>query len=197
MPGHDDVRRPDRTGRSLVHRRPCARAWRELHGYRGRLHQGRFRDHARPDPARPARRLGAGHQARQPHVGQAQRRPVLAQVDAARSRGEFEAPEDRSHRHPLPAPRLQRHGSAGAAVCARCADARRQDPLLGSVEFPRVAHRRDGARRAPDRHARSGGLPAVLQPAQPHARGRDSSRVRALRHRRHVIQPGRARRAHR
>ena len=41
----------------------------------------------------------------------------------------------------------------------------------------------------------AGGLPAVLQPAQPPARGRDAAGLRPLRHRRRALQPDRARRA--
>ena len=44
-------------------------------------------------------------------------------------------------------------------------------------------------------HARSGGLPAVLQPAEPAARGRGAAGLRHLRHRRGALQPDRARRA--
>ena len=71
------------------------------------------------------------------------------------------APGHRPHRHLLPAPRLQRHGPRGAAARDRRAAARRQDPLLGRLQLPRLAHRRGGARRRAARHARP---PVVCQP---------------------------------
>ena len=66
-------------------------------------------------------------------------------------------PGHRPHRHLLPAPRLQRHEPGRAAARAGRAAARRQDPLLGRQQLPRLAHRRAGAHGAPDEHARAGG----------------------------------------
>ena len=99
-------------------------------------------------------RLGAGHQGRQQDVGAAERIALLARLGAARVRRQPAAAGHRPHRHLLPAPRLQRHGPRGAAARHRHAAARRQDPLLGGVELPRLAHRRDGAPGAHDEHAR-------------------------------------------
>ena len=105
---------------------------------------------------------------------------LLAHLARARMRGQPAAPGHRPHRHLLPAPRLQRHGSGRAAARHRAPAARRQDPLLGPVELSRLAHRRGGAHGARDQHARAGGLPALLQPAQPPARGRSPAGLRAL-----------------
>jgi aryl-alcohol dehydrogenase-like predicted oxidoreductase len=44
--------------------------------------------------------------------------PLLAHLDAARGRRQPGAPADGPHRRAVPAPRLQRHGPAGAAVRA-------------------------------------------------------------------------------
>ena len=76
-------------------------------------------------------------------------------------------------------------------------DPRRQDPLLRRLQLPRLAHRRGGARvRAPERAA-PGDLPAVLQPAEPHARGGDPAGLRPLRHRRRAVLADRPRRVER
>ncbi len=76
-------------------------------------------------------------------------------------------------------------------------DPRRQDPLLRRLQLPWLAHRRGGARvRAPERAA-PGDLPAVLQPAEPHARGGDPAGLRPPRHRRRTVLADRARRVER
>src|SRR5690606_8299331 len=73
----------------------------------------------------------------------------------------------------------------------------REDPLLGAVELSRLADRdavRDGGA-----HGRAGAdrLPAVLQPAEPPARGGDPAVLRASRTGGRPVQPGGARRADR
>ena len=72
-----------------------------------------------------------------------------------------------------------------------------QDPQLGRVELPRLAHRRGGAHGAPDQHARAGGLPALLQPAQPPTGSGGAAGLPAPRHWRCALQPDRPRRARR
>ncbi|SPD69003.1 protein of unknown function (plasmid) [Cupriavidus taiwanensis] len=197
VPGHHDVRRPDRRGRGRAHRRQRARPRRELHRYRRRVQQGRVRADGRAPAHRQPPRLGAGHQAWQRHAGGAQPRPLLAHVDHARGRGQPAPAGDRLHRHPLPASRLSRRQPGRGGARHGRPGAQRQDPLLGGVELPRLAHRRDRAAVRRAGRAASGGVPAVLQPAEPAARGRDPARVRALRPGCGALQPGRARRADR
>ena len=67
---------------------------------------------------------------------------------------------------------------------------------LRSVELPRLAHRRGHAPVRAAGRAAAGGLPAVLQHAQPWPRGRDPARLRPLWPGRGAVQPDRARRAH-
>ena len=68
---------------------------------------------------------------------------------------------------------------------------------FGVSNYPRLAHRRDRRRVRGAGRAAARRVPAVLQPAQPHARGRDPAGLRPLRHRRGVVLADRARRAHR
>ena len=140
----------------------CPRARRELHRHRRRVHPGRVGDDGRASCSRAsahdwvlATKLG-NKMSERPNEG-----ALLAQLDAARGRRQPAAPADRPRRHPLPAPRLQRHGPGGAAARARRAAARRQDPLLGRVQLPRLAHRR-GRARLPAQMGMPG--PVVCQP---------------------------------
>ena len=66
---------------------------------------------------------------------------------------------------------------------------------FGAVELPRLAHRRGGERMRGAGRPRADRLRAVLQPAEPPARGRDPARLRLLRARRRAVFAARARRA--
>ncbi|SOZ62162.1 hypothetical protein CBM2615_B10253 [Cupriavidus taiwanensis] len=118
-------------------------------------------------------------------------------MDHARGRGQPAPAGDRLHRHPLPASRLSRRQPGRAGARHGRPGAQRQDPLLGGVELPRLAHRRDRAAVRRAGRAAPGRVPAVLQPAEPAAGGGDPARVRALRPGRGALQPGGARRADR
>ena len=74
-------------------------------------------------------------------------------------------------------------------------DQERQDPLFRRVELSRLADRRGRERMRGAGRAAAGRLPALLQSAEPDARGRDPARLRPLRHRRRAVFADRARRA--
>ena len=190
VPGHHDVWRPDRAGRSRRHRGRRARPRGQLHRHGRRVHQGCVGDHAGQPAQGPAPRLGAGHQTRQQDIGPGERRPLFTQLDAARAGQQPAAPADRPCGHSLHAPRRHWHGPGRAAACHRRDAARGQDPLLGRVQLSRLAYCRNHAHRRPAGHARPHGVPALLQPAEPHARGGNFARLQPLRHRCHVVQPG-------
>ncbi len=194
VPRHDDVRRPDRSGRGGAHRRRCARARRELPRHGRRLRRRRLGGDGRPAGAAAPRRLGGRDEGRQRDERPREHGRLLARLDDARARGQPAAPRDGSRRDLLPAPRLRRHPPRGAAARARRHDQERQGAGLGHLELPRLADRGARAPRGRARAPASRRLPAVLQPPQPDAGGRDPAGVRPLRHRRRAVQPGRARR---
>ena len=76
-----------------------------------------------------------------------------------------------------PLARAGRHVACGA------------NPLLGPVQLSGLAHCRGGAPGGAAWHAPPGGVPALLQPAQPHARSRGAARLRPLRYWRDALQP--------
>ena len=146
--------------------------------------------------ARPAA-LDPRHQGRQSDDGEAARRRAVAALDHAGLRRQPRAPGHRLHRHLLPAQGRPRHADRRDGRRDRRPDPQRQDPLLRRLELPRLAHRRGGQRVRGAGRARAGRLPAVLQPAQPPARGRDPAGLRLLRPRRRALLADRARRADR
>ena len=73
--------------------------------------------------------------------------------------------------------------------------ARRENSLLGTFQFSRLAHCRSGTSGGSTWHASTRCVPALLQPAQPHARGRSVAGLPVLRYRRGPVQPHRARRS--
>ena len=89
-------------------------------------------------------------------------------------------PRHRPHRHLLPAPRRPDDAARGAAARDRrparapARSATSASPTSAAGASPRSCTSCDAARHRPP-----GRLPAVLQPAQPHARGRESCRPAA------------------
>ncbi len=194
---HDDVRRPDRRGRSRPHRRFGARGRHQLHRHRRRVHARRVGAHGRASHLERPPSLGAGHQGRQPDDAASQHQRPRPCVDDARARRQPRAPRHRLHRPLLLPPRRRDHADRGVAARGGRRHPRRQGPLLRRLQLPRLAHRRAGRARARTRLARADRLPAVLPRVQPHGRGRSAARMRALRTRRGAVFAARARRADR
>ena len=129
-------------------------------------------------------------------MGQGQPGALFAPVAGARRRGQPGAAGHRFPGHPVLAPRLPRGKPGRGRVGAGRPDPRRQAARFRSVELPRLAHRRGHPVVRTAGRAATGGLPAVLQHAQPWPRGRDPARLRPLWPGRGAVQPDRARRAH-
>lgn len=58
-----------------------------------------------------------------------------------------------------------------------------KNPRVGRVQLSRFSHCRGSAPGAPIQHAGAGGMPAVLQPVEPHAGNGNFARVHSARHR--------------
>ena len=199
VPGHDDVRRPDRAGRGAAHRRACPRRTAStsstpptsIRSAPPRAMVGELLNGAARHEWILATKVG-NKMSERPNETR-----LFARLGAARVRGEPEAARHRPHRHLLPAPRLQRHRLEEPLRAIDDAAARRQDPLLGRLQLPRLAHRRGGARGAAAQHAG----PVVCQPYYNLLNRQPEVEVlpacAAPRHRRRALQPDRARRARR
>ena len=126
---------------------------------------------------------------RKPHDGGLSRRWVLQACDDSLARLATDYIDIYYlHRDDLVTPIAETVGAIGDLISER------PDPLLRRVELPRLAHRRGGERMRGAGRAAAGRLPALLQPAEPDAGGRDPARVRPLRHRRRALFADRARR---
>ena len=187
-----------RTGRARRARSSLTRATRrQLHRHRRRVRQGA----SERSPARAIRAhrdTGSWRRrsaTRWTDEHQAQRRAVAA-LDARRATRASRASRtdyiDIYYLHRDDPARRSRKPSGD-----RRSDPRRQSPLFRRLEFPRLAHRGNGAACASARRAAPGRLPAVLQPAEPDAGSRDPAGLRPLRPRRRALFADRARRADR
>ena len=178
VPRHDDVRRPHRRGRLRHHHRHGARRRPQLRRHRRRLQRGPLGGDRRPRHQGRPRRLGAGHQGLQPDgQGPERSRPVAPLADA-RLRGQPAPPRDGLDRRLLPPQGGPLDPARGDRLGARRPDPPGQDPLLRPLQLPLLADRRGRQPvRAPGRRP-PGRPPALLQPPQPHARGRAAARLR-------------------
>ena len=181
----------DRTERGRVqadHRRGI-RCRHQFHRHRRcvRLRR-RGEDRRRRDSGRPPA-LDPRHQGRQSDDGKAARRRAVAALDHAGLRRQPRASRDRLHRHLLSAQGRPRHADRRNGRRDRRPRAQRQDPLFRAVELSRLADRRGRQRVRGAGRREAGRVPALLQPSQSPAGGRDPAGLRLLRTRcrRHTL----------
>ena len=139
LPGHHDVRRPDRRGAGAAHHRPRARSRRQLHRHGQRLHRRALGGGDRPRHQGQPRPLGAGHQGGQPdRRGPTDRglspRPRAARVEASLRRLQTDHIDLYYIHRSIPT----RPGSRSCHL--RRPDPPGQDPRVGPLQRARLAH---------------------------------------------------------
>ena len=199
LPGHDDVRRSHRRRRRAADHRRGARPPASTSSTPPTRTRGANRSASSGRRSRPHRRdwILATKVGNVMTARAARRRPVAA-LDPRRLRRQPDAARRPTTSTSTTCTATIRDTPLAETVGAM-GDLIRSGKIryFGVSNYPRLAHRGSRAANAKRRACRAGGLPALLQPAEPHAGGRDPAGLRPLRHRRGALLADRARRAHR